>query len=284
MRQGWRSNRLIFLAVMLFLCSTMIVASLTGALASVEGVLAVPLNFISGILNRVALAVSHTLSDLAEINQLRERNAELEETLARFQAELVELRELASDYQRLADLLDYTSGVENQEFVSANVISIDQLGFLQTIVIDRGTRDGIGRGMPVVTRQGLVGRVTEVSANAARVQLISDPNSHISARLQTTRVEGSVSGQSGGGLRMELIPLGDPVEVGDLVITSGLGGNLPPDIPIGQVTSVQQLESELNQDAEVRSLVDFDTLEIVLVITSFQPVDLSVFESAGESP
>lgn len=269
---------------MLFLCFGLIVASLSGVLAPTEGVLAAPLNFLSAIFNRVAVTLSNTLTDLAQIQELRERNAELEETLARFQSELVELRELASDYQRLADLLEYTTSVENQEFLSANVISIDQLGFLRTVVIDRGTRDGVARGMPVLTREGLVGRVTEVSANAARVQLITDPSSAISARLQTTRVEGSVRGQPGTSLRMELIPLGDPVQIGDLVITSGLGGNLPPDIVIGQVTGVQQVESELNQAAEVRSLVNFDTLEIVLVITSFQPVDLSIFDSSSGSP
>jgi rod shape-determining protein MreC len=77
---------------------------------------------------------------------------------------------------------------------------------------------------------------------------------------------------------MVMIPQEAEVRVGDLVFTSGLGGNFPPDIPIGQITSKHQFEFELNQEAEVHSLVDFDTLEFVLVITSFQPIDLSAFE------
>lgn len=269
---------MMYFAIMLGLCLVLIIASRTGVLSPVEGIVAAPLNFLSGIFNSISLSVSKSVTDLSEIQTLRQRNAELEEALAKFQAELVDLREIASDYNRLADLLKYTSAAKNQEFLTADVINVDLSGFLRTIVINKGTRDGVAVGMPVVTREGLVGRISEVSANASRVLLISDPNSAISARLQTTRVEGSVIGLDTGGLRMTFIPLGQPIQVGDLVITSGLGGNFPADLVIGQVTSIRELKFETYQEAEVRSLVNFDTLEFVLVITSFQPVDLSVFQ------
>jgi rod shape-determining protein MreC len=276
--RNWQSNRWLFFAVSMFLCAGLIVTSQAGLLAPVEGIAAVPLNILSGIFNRIALSITNGAEDLTELQTLRERNADLEEALAQFQAELVELREIASDYQRLAELLDYTTTVTNQEFLAADVINVDTSSFLRTITINRGTRDGLAVGMPVVTRQGLVGRIVKVSANAARVLLVTDPSSAVSARLQTTRVEGSVVGQLSGALRMTLIPLGQTIQEGDLVITSGLGANFPPDIVIGQVTSIRQFEFELYQEAEIRSLNNFDTLEIVLVITSFQPVDLSIFE------
>jgi rod shape-determining protein MreC len=263
-------------------CIGLIVMSQSGWLSSAETIVAVPINFISGILNRVAITLNNTTRDLAEIQSLQERNAELEETLAQFQAELVELREITSDYQRLADLLDYISSQENQEFVTAEIIALDESGFLSTLVINRGSRDGIAKDMPVVTREGLIGRVMDISANAAQVQLITDSNSAVSARLQTTRVEGSVEGEFPGRLKLTFVPLGEQIQEGDLVITSGLGGNFPPDIVIGQVSSIRQVESGLYQEAEVQSLIDFERLEFVLVVTSFQPVDLSVFEdSAG---
>lgn len=279
--RSWRSNWWLFLAVSLFLCAGLILTSQAGWLAPVESIAATPLNILSGIFHRITLSLANSAEDLVELQTLRERNADLEEALAQFQAELVELREIASDYQRLAELLDYTTTVSNQEFLAADVINVDTSGFLRTITINRGTRDGVAPGMPVVTRQGLVGRILEVSANAARVLLVTDPSSAVSARLQTTRVEGSVVGQLSGNLRMTFIPLGQAIQAGDLVITSGLGGNFPPDIVIGQVTSIRQFEFELYQEAEVRSLNNFDTLEIVLVITNFQPVDLSVFEQNG---
>jgi len=276
----WRSNRRLFLTVCLVIAIGMIVSSQLGLLNPIEGLASAPLNFISGVFNRISLAVSGSVGDLADIETLKARNADLEEALVQFQSELVDLREIASDYQRLAELLDYTSTATNQEYITANVIAnADPNNLLRTIVIDRGGRDGITIGMPVVTKQGLVGRILNVTANASRVLLISDPSSSISGRLQTTRAEGSVIGQLSGDLNMTFIPLDAAVQQGDLVITSGLGGNLPPDIVIGQVTSRRQFEFELYQEAVVRSLNNFDTLEIVLVITNFQPVDLSIFDT-----
>ena len=282
MRRDWRSNRVLYLTVSLLLCAALIITSQLGLLGPLESLASIPLNVLSGVFNRIALSFTDGITDVAELQSLRQRNADLEEALAQFQGELVELREISSDYQRLADLLNYTTQAAEQEFLAADVISIDQSGFLRTITLNRGTRDGVGIGMPVVTDQGLVGRITEVSANASRVLLVSDQSSAISARLQTSRVEGSVIGQLSGVLRMTFIPIGEDIQVGDLVLTSGLGGNFPPDVVIGQVTSKLQLEFETFQEAEVRSLINFDTLEIVLIVTNFQPVDLSVFEDTGD--
>ncbi len=285
MRRNWRSNRGLLLIASLFLCSGLILGSQAGFLAPLETIIAAPLNLLSGIFTRVAIAFSSDISDLSELQSLRQRNAELEEALAVLLAELPELREIASDYQRLSELLNYTRSTQDQEYVVAEVIGIDTSGFLRTVTINRGTRDGISPGMPVVTAQGLVGRILDASANAARVLLITDQNSVVSARLQATRAQGSVEGQPGGSLRMTFIPIGSEIRENDLVITSGLGGNFPPDIVIGQVSSIRQFEFELYREADIRSLVDFDTLEFVLIVTSFRPVDISAFEDeTGAAP
>ncbi len=278
-RRGWRSNRTVFFIVCMLLCAGLIAASSAGLLTPVESVIGTPLNAVSGFFNRAALVMTNAVADLAEFQSLQERNAELETALARFQSELVELREIASDYRRLANLLNYTTTTIGQEFVTAEVIAVQQ-DVLRTITINRGARDGISVGMPVVTELGLVGRVIGVQANASRVLLITDPGSAVSARLQTTRAEGTVRGQISGNLEMTFIPLGEQVQNGDLVITSGLGGNLPPDLLIGQVTSSRAGES-VYQTAQIRSLVNFDTLEFVLVITNFQPIDLSAFDTGN---
>jgi rod shape-determining protein MreC len=258
----------------------LIAASEFGILGPFESIAAAPLNFVSGIVNRVTLSLTRGIDDLTELETLRQRNVDLEESLAQLQSEVVELREIESDYNRLAELLDYTTSVQNQEFLAADVIlQADLNSLLRTIVINKGARDGIVVGTPVVTRQGLVGRITQVTADSSRVLLITDPSSAISGRLQTSRAEGSITGRA-GGLVMTYIPLGAAIEQGDLVLTSGLGGNLPPDIVIGVVTSVQKFEFELYQQAQIQSLVDFNTLEIVLVITNFQPADLSIFEDS----
>ena len=186
---------------------------------------------------------------------------------------------MSGDYQRLAALVDYASALQNQQVLTADVIGYEQTP-LRSITINRGTRDGLQAGMPVVTDQGLVGRIIGVQANGARVLLVSDPSSAISSRLQTTRAEGTVVGQVSGNLEMTYIPLGAQIQGGDLVLTSGLGGNLPANLVVGQVTS-SRTGLDVYQIAQVRSLIDFDALETVLVITNFQPVDLSAFQQTG---
>ncbi len=283
MRQGGRPNRFMLLILMLGLCGGLMLLGIAGILTPAEDIMAAPLHGVSGALNRLSLAFNQAVEELNSLGQLRGRIAALEEQLASRQIEIIQLREAASDYDRLTSLLSYTTALENIEFLTADVIAHEQSGIARHIIINRGTRDGIGIGMPVATDLGLVGRVVHVSANAAQVQLINDENSSVSSRLQTTRAEGSIIGQASGVLRMTFIDLDEDIIQSDLVITSGLGGNFPPDIVVGQVTSIRQFEFELFQEAEVRSLIDFDVLEFVLVITSFQPIDLSVFDQSEDS-
>jgi len=284
MRRNWQANRLLFLIVSLFLCSALISLSWIGVLRPAENIIAIPLNFLSGTFTRASLALSDTAVSFSDVEALRQRNAELEEVLARIQGELIELREIASDYDRLTELLEYTSSFQSREFVTADVIGQGQFGLVQSSIINKGTRDGLAVGMPVVTELGLVGRIFKVAANTAQIQLVTDQNSNISGRLQRSRAEGTVTGRGleTGNLRMQFIPLDTEIENGDLVITSGLGGNFPPDITIGQVTSVTNLEFALSQTAQVTSFIDFDTLEFVLVITSFEATDTSTFEEINE--
>jgi rod shape-determining protein MreC len=275
-----RSNRLLLVIVSVFLCLAMIALSVVGLIAPAEGLLAVPLQLFQGAINSVVQGGGGFAEQLVAIQNLQQRNEDLEAALSAFQSEIVELREIRHDYDRIAELLDYTRSRQNEEFVVADVIGRDISAFTRVIFINRGARDGLTEGMPVVTEKGLVGRITQVSATAAQVMLITDPVSAVNARLLNSRAEGSVQTQA-GGLRMTFIDLNAVLQEGDTVITSGLGGNFPEGIIIGQVTSIRQFEAELFQETEVRSLNDFERLENVLVITNFQPVDLSVFEQPG---
>jgi rod shape-determining protein MreC len=143
------------------------------------------------------------------------------------------------------------------------------------VIINRGSDDGLRRGMPVVSSQGLVGRVAAVTANAARVQLITDPGVAINIRLQGSGAEAILQGSITGELTLESIPQEAEVQTGDLVLTSGLGGNYPPNILIGQVSGVRQSPVELFQTASVQPIVDFSQLDIVLVIVNFRPIDIT---------
>jgi rod shape-determining protein MreC len=143
------------------------------------------------------------------------------------------------------------------------------------VVINRGSNDGIRRGMAVVTNQGLIGRVDAAIADAARVQLITDPASSINVRLQKADTDAVLVGSVTGDVMLDMISQDVTVEPGDLILTSGLGGGFPPDLIIGQVVSTRSIDVELFQQATVQPAVDFARLEIVLVITNFRPVDIS---------
>jgi rod shape-determining protein MreC len=277
-----RSNRLLLVVMSVFFCLALISLSVAGVISPVKSLLAVPVQLIQGVFNGMVRSGGNFVEQLTTVQQLEQRNADLEAALSAFQSEIVELREIRHDYDRIAALLNYTRSREGEEYVVADVIGRDISAFTRVIFINRGARDGLTEGMPVVTEKGLVGRITQVSATAAQVMLITDPISAVNARLLNSRAEGSVQAQA-GGLRMTYIDLNATLQEGDTVITSGLGGNFPEGIIIGQVTSIRQFESELFQETEVRSLNDFERLENVLVITNFQPVDLSVFGQPGET-
>jgi len=267
------------------MCIGLIGLSAFGLLRPVENILALPLNWAVGIFSDASDTLTSTGNTEAQtITELEARNAELERQLAQLQGELIILREIAADYDRLSELLEYTNTADTLEFVAADVIGDGQYAFINSIIINRGTRDGLTIGMPVVTDLGLVGRIWRLTADTAQVQLITDRNSFVSGRLQNSRAEGTIQGEGLdiGSLELLFVPLDVDINAGELVYTSGLGGNFPADLPVGQVVSVSNVESELTQEAQISSLINFMTLEQVLVVTNFESVDLSVFDETEE--
>ena len=152
------------------------------------------------------------------------------------------------------------------------VVGSEPNSIIQSIVIDLGKANGIEPGMPVVTERGLVGRITDVYNNSSRVLLINDSNSSVNTLLQNSRLRGILRGRAGQQPIMDYLPQDNKVLVGDIVVTSGESGNFPAGVPVGQVVEVEQNDVEMFQRAVVRTTVDFDTLETVLVVTNFKPL------------
>lgn len=209
-----------------------------------------------------------------DLVRLRQRNTELEAEVSRLQTEVISLQQQVAEVELLSALLDFARSQRENEYVAASVVFRDPRPFLKYVVIDVGTDDGILKGMPVVGAEGLVGRVDAVTANAARVQLITDPGSDVNVRIQPSDTTAVLSGSITSDLTLDLIPVEAEVAAGDLVLTSGLGGNFPPNILIGQVASVRGSATALFQRAAVQSAVDFNRLDIVLVIINYRPIDI----------
>ena len=219
-------------------------------------------------------AIQDFLAAPRDIVALRQRNAELESEVSRLQGQVIELQQKVDETEILAALVDFSRANPENTYKGAAVVGRDPSPFLHYIIINRGSNDGILRGMPVVTNQGLIGRVDAVIADAARVQLITDPASAINIRLQNANTDAVLVGSVTGDLALDMISQNVTVEAGDVVLTSGLGGGYPPDLIIGQVLNVRKRDYELFQQATIQPAVDFARLEIVLVITNFRPVDI----------
>jgi rod shape-determining protein MreC len=221
------------------------------------------------------MAVVDFLTVPRDVASLRQRNAALEAEVASLQTQIIELQQQVSETNVLSALLDFARANPSSSYKAAAVIGRDPSPFLSYVIINIGSNEGVLPGMPVVIDKGLVGRVDAVIAEAARVQLVTDAASAVNVRMQASSTEAMLVGSITGDLSLDMIPQDATVQVGDVVLTSGLGGSYPPNLLVGQVVSVRKLEYELFQQAAIQPNVDFSRLQFVLVITNFRPVDIA---------
>jgi rod shape-determining protein MreC len=189
---------------------------------------------------------------------------DLEAESRRLRAELAGVEELQRENARLRRLLGFAEE-QSRRNVAARVIAEDATSWFRTIEINRGYEDGVTEGLPVVDAAGLIGRVVRSTAHAARVLLITDASSAVAVLVQDQRIRGVCRGQ-GGTLALDFALVQDEIQVGDGVVTSGLGGVFPKGLVVGYVRSVRREQFGLFQTVEVESAVDFEHLEEVLVV------------------
>lgn len=248
---------------------------------------------LSGGLGRISISITSGMVDAQEfvysrfvvlkefftiprdVVTLRQRNAQLESELARLQADVVTLQKSVEEGEILAALVKYSRTNPENTFQAANVIGRDPSPFLRYLIIDKGSSHGILKGMPVVTEQGLVGRVDAVISDAARVQLITDSASVVNIRLDKAQRDAVLRGSPNGDLLIELLSQDIIVEPGEVVLTSGISGGYPSDLIIGQIINVKKKDSDLFQEATVQPVVDFRNLKLVMVIRNFKSIDIT---------
>lgn len=179
--------------------------------------------------------------------------------------------EVLAENIRLRNLLKFKQGYTSYNMVGASVIERDYGGWTHTMVIDRGEDSGIKKYMPVIVPTGLVGFVSEVYMNSARVQLLLDPRTTVGGIVQrpASRVVSMVSGNSGnpGYLTFLSLPKESDVIKGDTIVTSGYGGVYPKGLIIGTVEQVDVDSEGGTQSAEIKPAADFNHMEEVFIIT-----------------
>lgn len=261
--------------VIVLIASGVIALALGGYLTPLSRMVLNPLISVQTWISTRFQALQNILNAPADVSTLRQENIELQAEISRLQVQIIEIQQELTEAQVLASLVDYARSRSENRYIAAAVIGRDPSPFLHYVIINRGSDDGLRKGMPVVTQQGLVGQISAVTAGAARVQLINDPGSTVNILLQYSDTEAVLVGDISGEINLELIPQAAIIQTGDIIVTSGYGGNYPSNLLVGQVSTVRSNAYDLFQSASVQSAVDFSRLEIVLVITNFQPIDIA---------
>lgn len=249
--------------IFLFFSAVSPEAGIIGAGKSVANTLVYPFRTLGNALGAPARALSQA-NQAADATQ-----ATYEELVAQNNAltsENASLKEKEAELQQLQDLLSFKK--ENQlESVAAAVIGRGVDGLTNSITINQGKNAGIEVGMAVTDATGAIGQVTSVAPFSATVRLITDARSSISAIDQETRVVGEIQGENSDVVKLAHIPVSQNVQVGDQILTSGLGGTFPKGIPIGSVSSLDKPQGAQYYDISVKLYSHPQTVENVLVIT-----------------
>jgi len=198
---------------------------------------------------------------------MTQQNEKLTNENIQLRRALIRRTEIEAENKRLKLLLDLKES-EDLARTSAMVIGRDMSLWSSWIMINRGSTDEITKDTPLMAPEGLVGKVSAVGKNTARCILIIDRRSKVSALIQRTRTAGVVEGTDEGLLKMRYLSMKADVEIGDIVISSGLGGLFPKGLPIGTVITLGKDTNGLHLFATIRPFVDFNKLEEVICLRS----------------
>jgi rod shape-determining protein MreC len=208
--------------------------------------------------------IRNGFKDLFRFRSLRQENEVLRKELARLKSQQSYLEEQSKENNRLRKLLELKASLPFKT-VACEVVGYSLQEGEQYLTVDKGSRSGVKEGQAVVVPEGLVGKVIQVHPNFSVVRLLTDAGWGVSARVAGSRHVGIVEFER-DSLRLTLIPAGASIKEGDVVVTAGLGGEIPSGIKIGQVSKAVDNPSGVSKAVWLSSEVDFERLEEVLVV------------------
>lgn len=223
-----------------------------------------PLRIVGGSVESATTSISegfeNVTADESTLSGLREYNQQLIQQYSQME----EYKQEAERLQKLLDLKD-TYQIEG---TGARVIGRSSEAWSQTVTINKGSDDGISSGQTVLGTTGVVGQVVSAASHTATVRLLTDPSSGAAAMIQSSRAEGIVRGSLVGLLYMEDLDADAEVQVGDIVVTSGLGGSYARGLIIGTVVKIDTQQGDASRRVVVSTNDSITTLEDVLVVSS----------------
>lgn len=280
------------LLIMTIVCITLIFTSLTlnisgGPLNTVAGYIFVPMQ--KGI-NTAGQWISDKTNDFKTLAQVQEENQKLKEQNDELTSQLNTIKLERYDLDNLRELLDLDEKYPSYQKVAASVIAKDTGNWFSVFTIDKGSKDGLKKGMNIMAGSGLVGIITDVGPNYAKVRSIIDDSANVSAMVTTTGDNMNVSGNlqtmnSDQAITFsELRDSEDKVQIGDPVVTSYVSDQYQQGILIGYIASIESDSNKLTKSGTITPVVDFEHMENVLVILDTKETgDSTQTESSGDS-
>lgn len=218
-----------------------------------------------GVISKFSTYCRSVRQDYLSLFDVREENKKLWEKLRAARTVNNEYREAVAVNVRLRKLLDFKESLPLPT-LTARVIGQDPSLWFKTVIVDRGSNDGVLKGMPVANEDGVVGQVLNTSPNYAKILLATDSNSAIDALIQRTRTRGIIKGQGDEAYQLYYVLKSAEVQEGDPVITSELGGVFPKGLLIGTVSKIINEEGGMFKQIEVEPATDFSQLENLIII------------------
>jgi rod shape-determining protein MreC len=209
--------------------------------------------------------VSGFVINLGDISNLSRENKNLNEKLNNALAEIARLSEAQKENELLKNDLKFKKE-NNYELVPARIIFFDPTNIRETITINAGSRDGIKIGDAVLSQGFLVGRIESMTENTSKILMISDPDSAVPVNVVNSSVTGIVKGKIGADLILDQVPQSEKVSVGDLLATSGLGGQYPKGLLVGKIENIKTSTGSIFQAIAVRPMIELTKLERVMII------------------
>ena len=262
-----RIRALALLGIVAGVCLLLLTLQMRGRSVGASDALALvttPIQTVLARVNRATLGVWGTYRDWKNV---RAENRRLRDETQRLRVEALRVTETDAENQRLRRLLTLKESLP-LETMAGEIIAREWGGWVRSLTINRGRGDAVARLTAVIAPDGLVGRIVDVRAGSSVVQVLTDPASTVGAHVVRTRTPGIIEGEPRGTLRFKYMARdGSGIQVGDVVVTSGLGGLFPGGIPIGQVRTIDDRGSALFSYAQVTPAVDFARIDEVLLLT-----------------
>jgi rod shape-determining protein MreC len=262
-----RIRALALLGIVAGVCLLLLTLQMRGGAAGASDALAIfttPVQTVVSRVNRTAFGLWSTYQDWKNV---RAENRRLRDEAQRLRVESLRVSEIDEENRRLRRLLQLKEALP-LETISGEIIGREWGGWVRSLTVNRGRTSRVVRLTAVIGPDGLIGRIVDVRAGSSVVQVLTDPASTVGAHVVRTRTPGIIEGEPRGTIRFKYMARdGAGMQVGDMIVTSGLGGLFPRGIPIGRVRAIDDRGSALFHYAQIAPAVDFARIDEVLLLT-----------------